>query len=68
MLFRINVGIKDRETHWWGEILCFSYNVHDEENVQPRPLGAHCSVGRRIRCNTGTLSTGDHTQKKKINK
>ena len=54
MLFRINVGIKDRKTHRWGEILCFSYNVHVEENVQQLPLGAHCSVGRRIRCNIGT--------------
>ena len=29
--------------------------VHVAENVQQRPLGSHISVGRRIRCNTGTL-------------
>jgi hypothetical protein len=44
--------------------LCFCYNanVHVAENVQQRPLGSHFSVGRRIRCDTGSgeVSLPDH--------
>ena len=29
--------------------------VHIAENMQQRPLGSHFSLGRRIRCNSGTL-------------
>ena len=33
---------------------CYNAHVHVADNVQERPLRSHFSVGRRIRCNTGT--------------
>ncbi|CAL8406059.1 unnamed protein product [Arctogadus glacialis] len=36
-----------------------SCSVHVAENVQQRPLGSHFSVGRRIRCNTGSIYSSD---------
>ena len=57
MLFRINVSVKKRKTHRWGEILCFIYNAHRmlQKMCNSAFLG-HFSVGRRIRCNTPALT------------